>query len=70
MTQYLIDRFAKSEAVFQRELDHAWVHAGGGDLSECPRPHVGKRICGSGTVIRIAELRMVKGVEEFGAELD
>jgi hypothetical protein len=65
-----MQRLDRLEAVFQRELDHARVHAGGRDLSEGPRPHVGKGIYGSKAVVRIGELRMVKGVEEFGAELD
>src|SRR5215475_3874823 len=58
------------EAIFQRELYYARVHAGGRNLSEVPGPHVGNGICGSNTVVRIAELRMIEGVEEFGAELD
>src|SRR5262249_33574833 len=59
-----------SEAVFQRELDHSRIHVVGCDLSEGSRSHVRKRICGSRTVVRIGELRMIKRVEKFGAELD
>src|SRR6266850_531842 len=58
------------EAVFQRELDHPRIDAGRRDLPEGPRPHVGKGICSSRAVVRIRELRMVEGVEEFSAELD
>src|SRR5262245_21360766 len=60
----------KLKTVFQRELDDTRVHAGGRDLSEVARPHVGKGICAPSSVVRITELRMVEGVEEFGAELD
>jgi hypothetical protein len=58
------------EAVFQCELDHARIHVGGRDLSEGARPDVGKGIRGRRAVIRIGELRMVEGIEEFGTELD
>src|SRR5215471_1306402 len=50
-----------SEAVLQRELNHARVDDGRGDLSECCR-----RIERRG---RIAELSVIEHVEEFRTEL-
>src|SRR5262245_19596561 len=58
------------EDVFQRELDHARVHAGGRNRSERARPHIGKGISRSRAVVRIGELRVVERVEEFSTELD
>ena len=69
---YSIDSFCYMplETIFQRELNYARVHTGGRNLAEGAGLHVGKRICGPRSVVRIRELRMIECVEEFGSELD
>ena len=59
-----------SEAVLQSELDHARVHASGSDLSEVARGEIRQSVNGALAIVRVGELRVVKGVKKFGSELD
>ena len=61
---------AKSEDVLQSQLDDTRIHARRSDLSEVARREIWQGINCALTVIRISELGVVQGVEEFGSELE
>jgi hypothetical protein len=61
---------SSSEDVLQSRLDDASIQARGGDLSEVARAEIRQGIDGPLAVVRVGELRVVKGVEELGSELE